>query len=121
MYYEGYNDLTSGDTNCIINESTFSIYAQIGSQSAQTQFYVSSGATDYPTDQLWANTIIDTLDSFSGVSGTTIDIITNRITITTICDEVSKNCTTQLINPLQDNQVIVNLIIDYDISCVSCI
>ena len=46
--------------------------------------------------------------------------ITNRITITTICDEVSKNCTTQLINPLQDNQVIVNLIIDYDISCVSC-
>ena len=120
MYYEGYNDLTSGDTNCIINEAIFSIYAQIGSQSAQTQFYTSSGSTDYPSDQLWANTIIDTLDSFIGVSGTTVDIISNRITITTVCDEVSKDCTTQLINPLQDNQVIVNLVIDYDISCVSC-
>ena len=120
MYLEGFTDLTSGDTNCIINEAIFSIYAQIGSQSAQTEFYVSTGATDYPSDQLWADTIIDTIDSFDGVSGTTIDIISNRITITTTCEEVSKNCTTQLVNPLQDNQVIVNLVIDYDISCVSC-
>ena len=121
MYLEGFTDLTSGDTNCIINEAIFSIYAQIGSQSAQTEFYVSTGATDYPSDQLWADTIIDTIDSFDGVSGTTIDIISNRITITTTCEEVSKNCTTQLVNPLQDNQVIVNLVIDYDISCVSCV
>jgi len=120
MYLEGYNDLTSGDTNCIINEATFSIYAQIGSQSAQTEFYVSSGATDYPSDQLWANTIIDTLDSFIGVSGTTVDIISNRVTITTTCEDVPKGCEIVPVNPLQDNQVIVNLFIDYDISCVSC-
>lgn len=120
MYLEGYTDLTSGDTNCIINESVFSIYAQVGSQSAQTQFYVSSGATDYPSDQLWANTIVETLDSFIGISGTTVDVITNRITIRTICEEITKDCIVQLINPLQDNQVTVNLIIDYDISCVSC-
>ena len=120
MYMEGYYDLTSGDTNCIINESTFSIYAQIGSQSAQTEFYVSTGATDYPTDQLWADTIIETLDSFFGVSGTTVDIVNNRITITTTCEDIPKGCEIQPINPLQDNQVIVNLIIDYDISCVEC-
>ena len=120
MYLEGYNDLTSGDTNCIINEATFSIYAQIGSQSAQTEFYVSSGATDYPSDQLWANTIIDTLDAFIGVSGVTVDIISNRVTVKTTCEDIPKGCDIVPINPLQDNQIIVNLLIDYDISCVTC-
>lgn len=120
MYLEGYTDLTSGDTNCIINEAIFSIYAQVGVQSAQTEFYVSTGATDYPTDQLWADTIIETLDSFLGISGTTVDVANNRVTVTTTCEEVPKNCSFEPINPLIDNEVIVKLIIDYDISCVSC-
>jgi len=120
MYLEGFTDLTSGDTNCIINEAVFSIYAQIGSQSAQTEFYTSSGTTDYPSDQLWANTIIATLDSFIGISGTTVDVISNRITISSTCEDIPKGCEIVPINPLQDNEVIVNLVIDYDISCVSC-
>jgi len=120
MYLEGFSDLTSGDTNCIINEATFSIFAQVGSQSAQTQFFVSTGATDYPSDSLWAQTITNTLDSFLGISGTTVDIISNRITIKTTCEDIPKGCIIEPINPLQDNQIIVNLIIDYDISCVSC-
>lgn len=120
MFLEGFYDLTSGDTNCIINEAVFSIYASVGSQSAQTQFYTSSGSTDYPTDQLWANTIIDTLEAFIGISTVTVDIITNRITVTTSCDEIPKGCELVPINPLQDTQLMVKLIIDYDISCVSC-
>lgn len=120
MYIEGFTDLTSGDTNCIINEAIFSIYAQIGSQSAQTAFYTSSGSTDYPSDVLWAQTITNTLDSFVGVSGTTVDITNNKIQIVTTCEDIPKGCTVEPINPLQDNQVIVNLVIDYDISCVSC-
>jgi len=120
MYLEGFSDLTSGDTNCIINEATFSIYAQVGSQSAQTEFYTSSGSTDYPTDTLWAQTIVETLDSFLGISGTTVDIVSNRITITTTCEDIPKGCEIVPLNPLQDNEVIVKLLIDYDISCVSC-
>lgn len=120
MFYEGFYDLTSGDTNCIINEAVFSIYASVGSQSAQTEFYTSSGSTDYPSDQLWAQTIIDTLDSFLGISGTTVDIVSNRITVTTTCEDIPKGCEIVPINPLQDNQLIVKLIIDYDISCVNC-
>jgi hypothetical protein len=120
MYLEGFNDLTSGDTNCIINDATFSIYAEIGSQSAQTIFYTSTGATDYPSDQLWADTIVTTLDSFVGVSGTTVDIISNRITITTTCEDIPKGCEIIPVNTLQDSVVTVNLLIDYDISCVSC-
>ena len=121
MYLEGFSDLTSGDTNCIINEATFSIYAQISSQSAQTEFYTSSGATDYPNDQIWAETIVNTLDSFLGISGTTVDIPSNRITINTTCEDIPKGCEIVPINPLQDNEVIVKLVIDYNISCVSCI
>lgn len=120
MYIEGFTDLTSGDTNCIINSADFSIYAQIGSQSAQTIFYTSSGSTDYPSDTLWAQTITDTLDSFVGISGTTVDVTNNRITIQTTCEDIPKGCIVAPINPLQDNQVIVNLVIDYDISCVIC-
>lgn len=120
MYLEGFKDLTSGDTNCIINSADFSIYAQVGSQSAQTIFYTSSGSTDYPSDTLWAQTITDTLDSFVGISGTTVDITNNRISIQTSCEDIPKNCVVVPINPLQDNQVIVNLVIDYDISCVIC-
>ena len=120
MYLEGYADLTSGDTNCIINDATFSIFAEVGSQSAQTIFYTSSGSTDYPSDVLWAQTITDTLDSFVGISGTTVDITNNRIKIQTTCQDVPKGCIVEPINPLQDTQVIVNLVIDYDIACVSC-
>jgi hypothetical protein len=120
MYLEGFSDLASGNTNCIINDAIFYIYAQVGSQSAQTEFYTSSGATDYPSDTLWAQTITDTLDSFYGVSGTTVDITNNRIQIYTTCEDIPKNCTVEPINPLQDSQVIVNLVIDYDISCVYC-
>jgi hypothetical protein len=120
MYLEGYNDLSSGDTNCIINSATFSIYAEVGSQSAQTEFYTSTGATDYPSDTLWSNTIKTTLEDFVGVSGVTVDIQTNRITITTNCEEVKTGCIVSPINPLQDTIIKVNLLIDYDISCVSC-
>lgn len=120
MYLEGFSDLTSGDTNCVINEAIFYIYSQVGSTSAQTQFYVSSSSTDYPTDQLWADTIIDTLESYYGISGVTVDIISNRITISTTCEDIPKGCEIVPINPLQDNEVIVKLVIDYDISCVSC-
>jgi hypothetical protein len=120
MFLEGLNDLTSGDTNCVINSAEFTVYAEVSGQSAQTQFYTSTGATDYPSDLVWANAITDILESFSGISSVTVDITSNRITITTSCDDITKNCVTQQINPLQDTEIKVNLMIDYNISCVSC-
>lgn len=121
MYLEGFNDLTSGDTNCIINSATFSINAEVGGQSAQTMFYTSSGATDYPNDLLWSEAVSIILNSFVGISDVTVDLFSNRITIKTNCEEITKNCGPQTINPLQDTEIKVNLLIDYDISCVSCV
>ncbi len=120
MYLEGFSDLTSGDTGCIINGAIFGIKAEVGGQSAYTEFYTSTGATDYPSDTLWGDSIVDILQQFVGISSVTVDFTSNRITITTDCEELNKNCGTQTINPLQDTQIIVDLVIDYDISCVQC-
>ena len=120
MFLEGFNDLTSGDTNCVINSAEFTVYAEVSGQSAQTQFYTSSGITDYPSDGVWADAIINILEGFVGISDVTVDVIANRITISSSCEEINEGCYTQTINPLQDTEIKVNLMIDYNISCVSC-
>jgi hypothetical protein len=120
MYLEGFTDLTSGNTNCIVNESIFSIYAEVGNQSVQIPFYTGTSINDFPSDVLWSQTLIETLDSFVGISGTTVDISNNRVIIRTTCEEIPKDCATEIFNPLQDTVVTVNLIIDYDLSCEYC-
>ena len=120
MYLEGFNDLTSGDTNCIINSAIFGVNAEVNGQSGYTQFYTSTGSTDYPNDTLWADAIVETLENFVGIGTVTVDFTSNRITLTTDCEEINKNCGVEKINPLQDTVVKVDLLIDYDISCVSC-
>lgn len=120
MYLEGFKDLTSGDTNCIINSANFIVSAEVNGQSAFTQFYTSTGATDFPNDIVWADSIQTLLENFVGISNVSVDIQSNRISLQTDCEEINKDCITQIINPLQDTNIVVNLLIDYDISCVSC-
>ena len=120
MFIEGFDDLTSGDTNCIINNAIFTVKGEVGGQTAYTQFYTSSGSTDYPSDIQWADGIVETLEKFVGIGTVVVDFNSNRITITTDCEEITKNCGNETINPLQDTVVKVDLLIDYNISCVSC-
>lgn len=120
MFWEGYFDLTSGDTNCIINEADFIIQAQVGDEQKESVFYTSTGFNDYPSDLDWAEAIVDTLNTFLGISDVSIDLTQNRITIMGSCYDYEKNCQVELLNLLQDKQVIVDLKINYDISCVSC-
>ena len=120
MYWEGFTDLTSGDTNCIITSADFIIVASVDGETKEEIFYNSSGFTDYPTDTIWANTIIDVLSSFPGISNVVVDIETNKITITNNCSEIQKNCENETVNILDNTPVIVDLKINYDIACVSC-
>ena len=82
--------------------ATFAINAEVGGQSAETIFYTSSGSTDYPNDLIWAEAISTILNGFVGISDVIIDLPSNRITIKTNCEEISKNCGPQTINPLQE-------------------
>lgn len=120
MYWEGFNDLTTGDTNCIINSAVFTIQAKVGDETKEVDFYTSTGFDDYPNDLLWAETIIDTLKSFGGIEDVSIDLVQNKLQIIAGCANFPKNCAEEILNLLQDELVIVNLKIDYDISCVEC-
>lgn len=120
MYLEGFADLTSGDTGCVVTSADFTVQAIVGSQSAETVFYSSSGITDYPSDVEYVNAIEQILESFIGIDDVTIILNDNKITISNNCTEVQKNCGTQFINLLQDTLITINLLIDYDISCISC-
>ena len=121
MYLEGLLDLTSGDTGCIVTSADFNVQAIVGSQSAETIFYSSSGITDYPSDQQYVDAVEQILESFIGIDDVTIILNDNKITITNDCTEIQKNCGAQFINLLQDTPITINLLIDYDISCISCL
>jgi len=120
MYLEGFADLTSGDTGCVVTSADFTVQAIVGSQSAETVFYSSTGITDYPSDVQYVNAIEQILESFIGIDDVTIILNDNKITITNNCTEIQKNCGTQFNNLLQDTLITINLLIDYDISCISC-
>jgi uncharacterized protein (DUF2141 family) len=114
MLIEGFNDLTSGDTNCILNSAIFEVDVTLtGVTSATTAqtFYTATTLSDFPSDNLYYSAVEDLLLSYSGITEVVIEPIKNKITIGTIC------------NPSQeyiDTEVIVSIKIYYDISCVSC-
>ena len=111
MLNEGFNDLTLGDDNCILNQSIFEAYVSVSGVSATTVFYEGTTLYDVPSNSLWATTIRNLLLSFEGIGNVTINTSTNKITITTDCNsEVS----------LLDSEILINMIIHYDVSCVSC-
>jgi len=120
MFNEGFYDLTSGDTNCIITGATFTAEVTVGSETKDELFYTSVGLNDYPTDFLWGETIKGLLEQFVGIGDVIIDFTTNSIKITNDCDEIEKNCRIETYNLLNDEKIIINLIINYNIACVSC-
>ena len=120
MYNEGFYDLTSGDTNCIVTAATFTAQAIVGGEIKEDLFYSSSGITDYPTDYLWSQVITDLFNQFNGIGDIIIDFENNTIKLTNDCEEIQKNCGTQKYNLLNDENIKLNLIIDFNIACVAC-
>jgi hypothetical protein len=114
MLIEGYVDLTSGDTNCILNSAIFEVDVTLtGVTSASTAqtFYTATTLSDFPSDNLYYNTVESLLLSFSGITDVVIEPIENKITIGTICNPSAEYI---------DTDVIITIKIYYDINCVSC-
>jgi hypothetical protein len=120
MYNEGYFDLISGDTNCILNSADFKIVVEVGNEIVDETFYSSTSLNDFPSSFLWADTLKAVLESFVGIGDVIIDFETNTIKITNDCDEINKNCRKETYNLLTDTRIIVNMVISYNISCVAC-
>lgn len=111
MLLEGFYDLNTGNTNCVLNEAIFEAVVEISGVTTTESFYTGNTLTEYPTVEQWTEVIESLIIGYDGISGVTFNIDDNTMTITTDCgSEVS----------LIDAEVIVNLQIYYDISCVSC-
>jgi hypothetical protein len=60
------------------------------------------------------------LNSFAGISNVVVDVDNNKVTITSDCTKLPKNCDLEITNSLDNTPIVVDLKIEYDIACVSC-
>ena len=107
---DGYYDLTSGNIDCILTQATYTAKVQIQPQNTviTNTFYTGTTLVDVPSDNLWYTTIQNLLQSISGIVSVVVNPSTNQITIKS--------------NPgsgISTQEVIVELIIEYDIDCLS--
>lgn len=108
MLVEGFYDLTSGDTNCILTGTTFEAVVSFDSVSASTIFYSGESLNDFPNDDLWIDTIENLILGFPDISTVDSNLEQNTIKITTQCDYIG------------GKKVNVKLLITYEIACEIC-
>jgi hypothetical protein len=108
MFFEGFYDLTIGDTNCILNQAIFTMNVSVGDYNTSAVFYESDNITSYPS----TNDVLNQLEYLIGYAPHigNVTINNNTIIITTNCD----------VESLVTSKVVASITIDYDISCVSC-
>jgi hypothetical protein len=112
-FYEGYNELLlmhPDYSNCVLTAATFTARTTVGNCVNSAVFYNSVGILDYPTDDDWFVIITSLIEACPqiGAGNVNINPLTNTIIVTTNCDPDS----------LYNSNVLVEMIIDYDIECV---
>lgn len=109
MLNEGYYDLTSGNTSCSLNSAEFiaNVVVDPSGYTNSNSFFTTTQLNVVPSDNLWFNTIKALLLTVPGIGSVTIDPINNIITIKTISGD----------NRLVGQQIVINLSINYDITC----
>jgi uncharacterized protein (DUF2141 family) len=109
MLNEGYQDLIEGDENCQLVSATFEAKVSVNPLGfyVTEEFFMTDSLVIAPTDDLWYNTIKELLLTVPGVGNVLIDPIRNSITIETIPNDLTLN----------NQQIIVELIINYDVNC----
>jgi hypothetical protein len=106
MLNEGYYDITSGHTECLLSAATFVAQVEVSGITYTDSFYTGTTLLDIPTNQQWYNAVETILLSIPGVNGVTINTTTSVVTISTEGE-------------LANQQIVIDLIIQYDINCVS--
>jgi uncharacterized protein (DUF2141 family) len=111
MLIEGFFDLTSGDTGCVLNTVNWEILTDISGITNSQLFYVSTSLTFFPSDNLVFETIKTLLESYYGIDSVEIDPLSNKITIKTICNPPEY---------LVGGEINVQIKITYSINCITC-
>jgi hypothetical protein len=112
MLVEGYIDLTSGCTNCLMNSAIFSAVTTVAGSAFTQSFYTATTLNTVPSESLWASTVQTLLSGVTGVGTVTVNTTDNTITVDTDCEEST--------NGLANQNIVVQLKIVYDIDCESC-
>ena len=111
MLNEGFYDLTSDFTNCILNSAVYTLIVTVGTFVTSSEFYTSTTLNDFPSDSYfyyWVKKLIESSPQIGeGNVETNSD---NTINVKTNCNPESLHNTT----------VIVKVRLDYDISCEHC-
>lgn len=112
MLNEGFFDLTEDNSECHLNSAIYSIKVTInpsGFTSSETIPFTSTTLNQVPADNLYYDTLKNLLLTVPGISSVVIDPLNNQITIQT-----------NPANPVLNNQqIIIELIIFYDIICLT--
>jgi len=109
MLNEGFYDLTVDNDGCILNSASFVAKVSVdplGSVYTNT-FYTTTSLNSAPSDNQWYNALTSLLNTIPGITGVIIDALTNSITIQT-----------QPGGPLENQIITIDVLIEYDISCV---
>ena len=111
MLNEGFYDLTLGNTECDLITATFTAKVSVSPLNLTTSntFYTSTTLVDTPADNLYYDTITQLLLTVPGVGSVTTNPLDNIITIET----------TRGNDTLQGQEISVDLIIEYDIMCLT--
>jgi hypothetical protein len=114
MLNEGFYDLTSGYTNCVLNNAVFTLNVTVGDFVTSSAIYTGYNLYDYPTDNVfyyWVKALIESSPQIgAGNVETFPDVPNNTIYIKTNCNPES----------LHNTSVTVSTTINYDISCEYC-
>jgi hypothetical protein len=108
---DGFFDLTSGDTGCLLEQAVFQIEATLTGTTLIESFFTGTTLFDYPTDNEMWEAIQNLLLEFDGINSVEVDPLNNTLIVETIP------------NPplgLIDATLSISLKIYYEINCVSC-
>jgi len=111
MLTEGFHDLTSGDTNCILNRAIFTVKTIINGDLKEQSFYTGATLSDFPSDNEFYDVVESLLLTYNIIGEIVIDAVKNTLTIESVCDVTIETL---------DATVKVELDISYDISCETC-
>jgi uncharacterized protein (DUF2141 family) len=111
MLNEGFADLTDTNSGCVLSSATFTVKVSVNPLGLSTSnlFYTSTSLVDVPSDEEYFAVVQNLLLSVPGVGYVNIDSNNNQIIVQTIPGETILN----------GQQILVELIIIYDINCTS--
>ena len=111
MLNEGFYDLTLDDKNCILNTAIFEVIVSVSGSTLSQDFYTGTTLNDYPSDNQWYDVVESLLLQIDGIGEVDINPENNTLKIKTDCNSNVS---------LSNAQVLVTMMIRYDISCVEC-